>query len=119
MEFSLIVRSWAASKRLRTSVITGHGMPDILEIPAYIQSVISEDTSISLCPQGAISCQFAGITYGFAILGNCSVFLQVKLVAVDRKTRSDSYRRREKRGRWWWPRPWRRKEKGPKDVRGS
>ena len=60
-------------EQLRTSVITGHCMPEGLEGGA--ESVCCQWNSVSLCLATAISWRAGGLTYGFAILGSCSAVM--------------------------------------------
>lgn len=102
-------------EQLRTSVITGHCMPEGLEDGA--KSVCCQWNSVSLCLATLIPWGTGGLTYGFAILGSCSAVMPRRTGLLDRRRRGSFVVGRKRGLGYGGPDPG-RKEKEPKE-RGS
>lgn len=102
-------------EQLRTSVITGHCMPEGLEDGA--NPVCCQWNSVSLCLATAISWGAGGLTYGFAILGSCSAVMPRRTGLLNRRRRGSFVVCRKRGLGYGGPGPG-RKEKEPKE-RGS
>lgn len=102
-------------EELRTSVITGHCMPEGLEGGA--KSVCCQWNTVSLCLATVVSWGAGGLTYGFAILDSCSAVMPRRTGLLDRRRRGSFVVCRKRGLGCGGPGPG-RKEKEPKE-RGS
>lgn len=110
------IRSTAEGReQLRTSIITGHCVPEGLEGGA---KSVCQWNWVSLCLASAISWRTGGVlTYGFAILGSCSAVMPRRTRLLDRRERGRFVVCRKRGLADGGPGPG-RKEKEPKE-RGS